>query len=194
MGDLNIENNSNKGNLIIISAPSGAGKTTLCNAVREKFPDIMYSISYTTRSPRAGEQNEVDYFFVTKEEFKEGIKKSIWAEWAEVHGNYYGTSAEFINSSIASGNDILLDIDVQGAIRILENYPESLTFFIMPPSIDILKERLESRGSESKEDLKRRLKNAEEEISKKDLYRHIIINDELTAAIDELVSIIGKYR
>jgi len=159
----------------------------LCNAVRERFPDIIYSISYTTRSPRAGEQNEVDYFFVTNEEFKEGIRKSKWAEWAEVHGNYYGTSAEFINSSIASGNDILLDIDVQGAIRILENYPESLTFFIMPPSIDILKERLESRGSESEEDLNRRLKNAEEEISKKDLYRHIIINDELTAAIGEFV-------
>jgi len=187
-------NNNNKGNLIIISAPSGAGKTTLCNAVRERFPDIIYSISYTTRSPRAGEQNEVDYFFVTNEEFKEGIRKSKWAEWAEVHGNYYGTSAEFINSSIASGNDILLDIDVQGAIRILENYPESLTFFIMPPSIDILKERLESRGSESEEDLNRRLKNAEEEISKKDLYRHIIINDELTAAIGEFVSIIKKYR
>jgi guanylate kinase len=184
----------NKGNLIIISAPSGAGKTTLCNAVLEKFPDIVYSISHTTRSPRKGEQNETDYYFITKQEFKEGIREKKWAEWAKVHGNYYGTSAEFINSRIDSGNDILLDIDVQGASRILEKYPETLTFFIMPPSLDILKERLEARGSESKEDIDRRIKNAAEEINKKNIYMHLIINDKLQVAVDELVSIVEKNR
>jgi len=185
--------NFNRGSLFIISAPSGAGKTTLTKAVLDRFIDILYSVSYTTRELRSGEQDGVDYYFTTKENFKEGINNGKWAEWAEVHGNYYGTSAEFIDNNLAAGRDILLDIDVQGTFQILERYPDSITIFIMPPSFEILKERLESRGTDSKAVIEKRLENAQKEMAKKDLYRHVIVNDQLPDAVAELISIIEQY-
>ena len=182
------------GNLFIISAPSGAGKTTICRAVLDRIPDMLYSISYTTRKPRKGEQNGIDYYFITKDDFKNRIKNAKWAEWAEVYGNYYGTSSEFIDTSLASGRDILLDIDFQGTLQILDRYHSSITIFIMPPSLDILKLRLESRGTDSKHIILKRINAAEKEIKNKDFYRHVIINDKLSDALDDLISIIEKYR
>ena len=182
------------GHLFIISAPSGAGKTTIAKAVLQKFRDMCYSISYTTRKPRAEERDGVDYHFVSKQDFKNGIKKARWAEWAEVYGNYYGTSAEFIEEKLLSGCDILLDIDVQGTIQILKHHPDSVTVFILPPSINALRKRLEMRGSDSQAVIEKRLINAKKEMAQKKIYRHIIVNDELSAAIDEICAIFNKYR
>ncbi len=183
-----------RGHLFIISAPSGAGKTTLAKAVLQQFTDMLYSISYTTRKPRAEERDGVDYHFVSKQDFKKGIKKGRWAEWAEVYGNYYGTSAEFIEKSLSSGCDILLDIDVQGTLQILKHYPDSVTIFILPPSMNALRKRLEMRGSDSKAVIEKRLVNAKKEMAQKKMYRHIIVNDKLSAAIEELSAIFKKYR
>ena len=183
-----------QGHLFILSAPSGTGKTTLARAVLDRFSDMLYSVSYTTREPRNGEENGVDYCFISKDLFKKNIKAGKWAEWAQVHGNYYGTSAEFIDTGLASGRNILLDIDVQGTIQLLKRYPDSITIFIMPPSVDALRERLELRGTDSRADIERRLVNAKKEMAQKDLYRHVIINDRLPKAVAELVSIIEKYR
>jgi len=183
-----------RGHLFIISAPSGAGKTTLVKAVLKQFKDMRYSISYTTRKPRAEERDSVDYHFVSKQDFKKGIKKGRWAEWAEVYGNYYGTSAEFIEKSLSSGRDILLDIDVQGTLQILKHYPDSVTIFILPPSMDDLRKRLEIRGSDSQAVIEKRLVNASKEMDQKELYHHIIVNDKLPEAIKELSAIFKKYR
>lgn len=193
-GSNSIEMNNCKGRLFILSAPSGAGKTTLARAVLNRFADMLYSVSYTTREPRNGEQDGLDYHFIQRDLFKKYIKEGKWAEWAEVHGNYYGTSAQFLDKSLAAGDDILLDIDVQGTIQLLKRYPDSITIFIMPPSLDMLRRRLELRGTDSKAVIARRLINAEKEMARQDLYRHVIINDQLPEAVSELISIIEKYR
>jgi len=182
------------GNLFIITAPSGAGKTTLCRAVLDRIPDMLYSVSYTTRKPRKGEQNGIDYCFITEDDFKNRIKNGKWAEWAKVYGNYYGTSSEFIDKGLASGSDILLDIDFQGTLQILDKYHDSITVFIMPPSLDVLKLRLESRGTDSKHVISRRIEVANKEMENKDFYRHVVINDNLSVAVADLISIIEKYR
>jgi len=195
---MNMENDnaadSGKGRLFILSAPSGAGKTTLCSALMEHFKDMLYSVSYTTRNPRKGEINGVDYHFISKDDFAEKIREGKWAEWAEVHGNYYGTSALFLNDALASGKNVLLDIDVEGAMQILKRYPDSITIFIMPPTPEILRMRIESRGADSREVIEKRLKNAEKEMAQRDLYRYVIVNDNLMAAVAEIVSIVDMYR
>jgi guanylate kinase len=183
-----------RGHLFIISAPSGAGKTTLVKAVLQQFRDMLYSISYTTRKPRAEERDGIDYHFISKQDFKKGINKGRWAEWAEVYGNYYGTSVEFIEKSLSSGCDILLDIDVQGTLQILKHYPDSVTIFILPPSMNALRKRLEVRGSDSQAVIEKRLLNARKEMTQKKMYRHIIVNDVLSEAIKELSAIFKKYR
>ena len=182
------------GVLFIISAPSGAGKSTLCRAVLNRFSDLIYSVSYTTRSQRGGEQNGVDYHFISKDEFEEGIAQGRWAEWAEVHDHYYGTCADFLDRELNAGRDILLDIDIQGTGQIMQRYPDGVTIFIMPPSLETLKSRLLSRGTDSPEVIAVRLKNAQEEIAQKDVYRHIITNDRLTDAVAELIVIFERYR
>ena len=182
------------GVLFIISAPSGAGKSTLCRAVLNHFPDLVYSVSFTTRPPRGREQNGVDYYFISQDEFKKGIVRDRWAEWAEVHGHYYGTSADFLNKALSNGQDILLDIDIQGAGRILQRYPDGVTIFIMPPSLETLKSRLKSRGTDSPEVIAVRLKNAREEMAQRNFYRHIITNERLSDAVAELIAIFEKYR
>jgi len=185
--------NDGRGRLFIVSGPSGTGKTTLCSAVLNRFPNMLYSVSYTTRKPRNGEQSGIDYHFIKKKDFKDKIKSGKWAEWAEVHGNYYGTSAQLLDKGLDSGRDIILDIDVQGTIRLLERYPESVTVFIMPPSIGELKSRLELRNTDSSEVISRRLENAKIEMAKKDLYLHVIINDQLPDAIGQLIAVIEKF-
>lgn len=182
------------GHLFILSAPSGAGKTTLRQAALNHFPDLIFSVSYTTRQARTGERVGTDYNFIDKPEFERGIAEGRWAEWAMVHGNYYGTSAEFLNQNLATGNDVLLEIDVQGTRKLLRHYPQSVTIFITPPSLAVLKKRLESRGTDSAQTIALRLANAKIEILQKDLYRYVIINDQLDDAIAELVAIIEKHR
>ena len=182
------------GHLFILSAPSGAGKTTLRRALLKQISDLLYSISYTTREPRKGERDGNDYFFISVAEFEKGIAEDRWAEWASVHGNYYGTSAEFLDNSLTAGKDVLLDIDVQGAGKLIKRYPDSISIFITPPSIEVLKERLQSRASDSKAAIRLRLKNAETEMAQKKMYRHIIINDQLGDAVAELTSLINQYK
>ena len=183
-----------RGHLFILAAPSGAGKTTLCKAILNRYRDMLYSVSYTTRAPRPGEVNGVDYYFISKEKFIKDIENNKWAEWAQVHGNFYGTPAEFLNKSLSKGQDVLLDIDIQGTVQVLDRYADTITFFILPPSLEILKKRLESRGTDSADTISARLVNAKEEISKKNLYHHVIVNDQLSSAVSELLSIIAKYR
>jgi len=182
------------GHLFVVSAPSGAGKTTLCKALRSVYTDIQYSVSHTTRKPRQGEKEGVDYFFIDTETFLDMRQRDCWAEWADVHGHYYGTSAENLDQALSDGFDILLDIDVQGAIQILERYPQAVTIFIMAPSLDMLKQRLSKRGTEDPQTIEKRLRNAEKEIARKSMYRHVIVNDELSTAIDTFIHIVGKYR
>jgi len=182
------------GLLFILSAPSGAGKSTLCRAVLDHFPDISYSISYTTRQPRKGEQDGVDYYFIAKDEFENGIGRGRWAEWAEVHDNYYGTSADLLDRGLNGGQDILLDIDVQGMGQIVARYPAGITIFIMPPSLEILRSRLQTRGTDSPEVIAVRLRNAQKEMAQKNRYRHVIVNDQLADATAELIGIFEKYR
>jgi len=186
--------NDGRGRLFIVSGPSGTGKTTLCSAVLNRFPDMLYSVSYTTRKPRNGEQSGIDYHFIKKKDFKDKIEDGKWAEWAEVHGNYYGTSAELLDKELDSGRDIILDIDVQGTIRLLERYSESVTIFVMPPSIEELKRRLKLRDTDSSEVISKRLENAKIEMAKKDLYLHVIVNDQLHEAIGQLIAVIENYR
>ena len=183
-----------RGKLFIVSAPSGAGKTTLCRAVREHFPDMLYSVSHTTRAPRAGEKDGVDYFFIATARFKKKIEQGAWAEWAKVHDHYYGTAHRFLQDGLSAGRDILLDIDVQGTRQMIEHYPDSITIFIMPPSVGVLKNRLEKRGTDSPAVIAKRLANAQAEMEKKDRYRYVIVNDCLPAAVDRLLSIINACR
>ena len=182
------------GLLFILSAPSGAGKSTLCRAVRQHFSDLLYSISYTTRAPRKGEHEGVDYHFISREAFENRIAGNQWAEWAMVHGNYYGTDADLLDRGLGQGRDFLLDIDVQGTRRILTRYPNAITLFIMPPSPEVLRRRLEKRGTDSPEQIAVRMENARHEMSCKDWYRHVIINDQLAVATTELIDIIASYR
>lgn len=185
--------NDKKGVLFVLSAPSGAGKSTLIKVLMQNIPDLMFSVSHTTRAPRAGESHGRDYFFVDKNEFEAMIKNGRLAEWARVHDNYYGTSKDFIDENLASGVGIILDIDVQGKEQIEKVFPDSVSIFIMPPSMDILRQRLEGRGTETPESLAKRLKNAEAEVLKKDGYRHIIVNDDLDAASEEITQLVAGY-
>lgn len=183
-----------KGCLFILSAPSGAGKTTLCQAILRYFPDMQYSISHTTRMPRPGETPGIDYHFISQDRFLQLIESGEWAEWAQVHGNYYGTSARFLNQELGAGKDILLDIDVQGMLKILSLYPSSITVFIRPPSLEILKERLESRGADRPDIIETRMINAKKEMAEAHRYRHVIVNDDLELATRELILLIASYR
>ena len=176
----------NRGKLYVVSAPSGAGKTTLIKKVLNRFNTLSYSVSHTTRAPRNNEQQGLDYFFISQEEFEEKISKDYWLEWAKVHGNYYGTSKDFIKTSLDQGKNLILDIDVQGTSQILQSGLEMVTIFIMPPAIEILSQRLENRGSDSKKVIDKRIENAKIEIAQKHMYQYVVINDDLNKAIEEL--------
>jgi guanylate kinase len=183
-----------RGRLFIVSAPSGAGKTTLCQAILQHFPDMIYSVSHTTRPPRSGETPGIDYHYISQDEFLEMIASDRWAEWAEVHGNYYGTSADFLNRSLEAGKDILLDIDVQGMQKIIHRYSDGITIFIQPPSLETLRIRLELRGADRPDIIETRMNNAIQEMAEAHRYRHIIVNDNLETAIQELIRLITGYR
>ncbi len=181
-----------KGSLFLVSAPSGAGKTTLIKYVLERFKTLNYSVSHTTRDPRANEQHGKDYFFISSDEFKEKIDQNHWLEWAKVHDNYYGTSKVVIQQSLEKGENILLDIDVQGAKQIMSSNDDIISIFIMPPSFEELTHRLTSRGTDTDIVIKKRLENAKIEMAQKKLYQHIIINDDLDTAVKELCTIFDE--
>ncbi len=178
----------------IVSAPSGAGKTTLCRKAVDFFPDLRHSISYTTRRPREGERNGVDYWFVDEARFRSMAERGEFIEYAEVHGRLYGTSGRDLEGLLSKGLNVILDIDVQGAERIRKRLPEGVYIFIVPPSIEACEERLKKRSKDSPEEIKRRLDVAVEEIKRASGYDYIIINDDLEKAFDELKSIITAEK
>ncbi|MFW6333824.1 MAG: guanylate kinase [Desulfosalsimonas sp.] len=182
------------GRLFILSAPSGTGKTTLCRRILSAFPDMKYSVSYTTRPPRNGEADGKDYHFISRQDFEQMIRENRWAEWAKVHENYYGTSADLLEKELYAGNDVLLDIDVNGARQIIRRFPESVPVFIMPPSMGELCRRPKKRDSDRPEVIEKRLRAAQEEMACRNEYRHVIVNDDLEETVEKLASLIEEYR
>jgi guanylate kinase len=154
---------------------------------------MLYSVSYTSRNPRKSELDGIDYYFIDTDEFMRRIDARRWAEWALVHGNYYGTSADFLDEGLRAGKDILLDLDVQGTRQILERYTECVAIFIRPPSLEALRQRLKNRGTDSAETIAIRLGSAKKEMAQQDLYHHVIVNDQLAVALKELISVIEGY-
>jgi len=181
--------NSKEGLFIVVSAPSGAGKTSICKGVLKMLPNVRYSVSYTTRSPRPGEENGKDYYFIHESEFRERIDEGEFAEWTENYGYLYGTSGKTMRDFLEKGYDLILDTDPYGAKGLKENYPGGIFVFVLPPSIGELKVRLRQRGFEKEEAVERRFKKAMDEIKEIVWYNYIIINDSLDSAIDNLRSI-----
>jgi len=182
------------GNVFIVTAPSGAGKTTLVLALLAADPQIQLSVSYTTRSPRDGEENGKDYHFIDRRIFEAMIRRGEFLECAEVHGNYYGTSHQWIKGVLNQDKDILLEIDWQGAQQIRKIFPDSVGIFILPPSKQILEQRLNKRGKDSPESIVRRLANAREEISHVDEFDYVIINALIDEAVRDIISIVRAKR
>ncbi len=174
------------GLIVIISAPSGAGKTTLCKRLAERNRALLFSVSYTTRGCRDGEKEGRDYFFISREDFLKKRQADFFAEWAEVHGDLYGTSREALDKAIRQGRDIVLTIDVQGASQIKKNYPDAVSIFIHPPTPEDLKKRLEERRTESEAAIFMRLARAKEEIEESAGFDYQIINRKLEEAVGEL--------
>lgn len=183
-----------RGTLVVVSAPSGAGKTTLCREVRSLIPDLTYSVSYTTRAPRPGEAEDKDFYFVSAAAFKAMVERNEFAEWAIVHDNYYGTAARPLEQALAAGLDILLDIDTQGARQLRTRYPEAISIFIAAPSLQLLEERLRERKSDAPREIAGRMTRAREEIAAWREYNYLIINRDLKEAVDQLASIIQAER
>jgi guanylate kinase len=182
------------GNLIIVSAPSGAGKTTLVNAVLGRLPRLKPSVSYTSRARRAGEVDSVHYHFVTPVEFTAMIERGEFLEWAQVHGNFYGTSRLYVEKLLAAGEDVILTIDVQGATQTRRIFPGASSVFILPPSFQSMLARLNERGANSGADLELRIQNALDEIAQCEQFDYVVINDELETAVTELAAIILAER
>lgn len=185
---------SRRGTLFVVSAPSGAGKTTLCREVRARVSDLAYSISFTTRAPRPAEASGSDFHFVSVEEFRARRDRGEFAEWAQVHGNYYATSAAAIDTALADGRDVLLDIDTQGATQLRARYPEAVLVFIVAPSLAELETRLHERGADGEGEIDRRLRRAREEISLWKQYDYLIVNRDVKEAVGELTAIIAAER
>jgi len=178
----------------MVAAPSGAGKSTLVNALLAQEPMIKLSISTTTRAPRPGEQHGREYFFTTPEDFLKRAEAGEYLEWAEVHGNYYGTSRIFVEEQMRAGTDILLEIDWQGARQVKKQFPQALGIFILPPSIAALEERLHKRGQDEPHVITRRLLAAGGEIAHAPEFEYVIINEEFPVALSELSAIVRSAR
>jgi guanylate kinase len=181
-------------NVYIISAPSGSGKSTLVDEVRKLVPDLDFSISYTTRPPRGNERNGVEYFFVSREEFNGMVERGEFLEYAEVFGNCYGTAKRFLEEAQRKGNDLLLDIDVQGAAQIKRKIPEAVSIFILPPDRNTLEARLRHRSLDAEHVIQRRLVTASREIEKYREYDYILINDRLEDSVEALKAILISER
>jgi guanylate kinase len=179
-----------KGFLLIVSGPAGTGKGTVCKELLERNKDIVYSISATTRKPRVGEMDGVNYFFIDDEEFKNKINNNEFLEHAYVHTNYYGTPKEFVMDQVDKGEIVLLEIDVQGALQIKKNYPEAVFVFLLPPTMEELKNRIVKRGTETPEDINRRFENAFKELDFVGEYDYFVVNEKIEDAISDIESII----
>lgn len=182
------------GNLYIVAAPSGAGKTTLVRRLLAEDSAIRLSISYTTRAPRTGEENGREYHFVDIATFKTMIAQGDFLEWAEVHGNFYGTSKSWISSEMAAGRDVLLEIDWQGAQQVRQHFPQAIGVFILPPSLEVLAQRLRGRGTDAEEVIARRLAAAGEEMRHVGEFDYVIINDDLEQALADLLAVSRATR
>lgn len=191
---LNDSKHINHGKIFVISAPSGAGKTTLVGKLKERFPLLAESVSCTTRNPRGHEVDGVDYFFLSKDEFFAKREAGLFAEWAEVHGNFYGTPLDFLQKQLDSGKDIICDIDYQGAINIKKAFPkEAVLILVLPPSMEELESRLRLRATDNPEVIKTRLHNAKNEILHYPHFDFVVVNNELTVAIAQMTAIISAH-
>ncbi|WP_036621585.1 guanylate kinase [Paenibacillus alvei] len=179
-----------KGLLIVLSGPSGVGKGTVCKALLKKTNDLTYSVSATTREPRAGEVDGVNYFFKSREEFMQMIEEDRLLEYAEYVGNYYGTPCDFVEQTLAEGRDVILEIEVQGAMKVKEKFPNGIFIFLLPPSLDELKDRIRGRGTEQEHVIDSRMNVAVEEIALMENYDYAVVNDEIDLACKRIESII----
>lgn len=182
------------GLLVVLSGPSGTGKGSIRRGLRKIRPDIIYGVSVTTRKPRAGEVDGESYFFVDEEEFFRKVRAGELVEWAKVYDNYYGTPREPMESQLAAGQDIILEKDIQGALALKERYPEAVYVFILPPSFEELRRRVERRGTESAEERVRRMASASWELRHIGRYDYVIVNDNLEKAVRQLVAVIEAEK
>jgi guanylate kinase len=180
-----------KGLLFVFSAPSGAGKSTLIDRIRHRFPEMLYSISCTTRAPRKGESEGIHYYFLDKDTFQGLIEKGGFLEWKEVHGNLYGTPTGPVTAALNSGQSMILDIDVQGAAEVLLRFKDAVGIIISAPNAQVLEQRLRNRGTESEESIHTRLKNAAREMQQAHLFHYRVVNDDLDRATQEIAEIIA---
>jgi len=183
---------NSRGFLLVITAPSGTGKTTIYRDILARHPEISFSVSYTTREKRSGEVNGEDYFFISREKFLHMIRQNRFLEWAEVHDELKGTEKRQVADFLKRGKVCLLDVDVQGALSIMKNYPDAVTVFIQPPSLDELEKRLRKRGTESEEKLRLRLLNAKKELEYAPLFQYIVVNDRVENAVKRIEQIIQE--
>ena len=183
-----------RGQLFVLSGASGAGKSTLRERIRKRFPELWYSVSCTTRAPRAGEIDGEDYSFISTDSFLATVKARGFLEWAEVHGHYYGTPWEQVVSSLENGRDVLLEIDVQGARQVKIHLPQACFIFVLPPDVETLKKRLRRRGTEDESEMKTRLDRATREMAEAPWFDYLVINDDLERASEELGAVITASR
>lgn len=181
-----------RGAIIAVSAPSGTGKTTIVKHILETFPEIVFSVSATTRKKRSNETNGVEYFFITEDEFKQKIENNEFIEWERFYDYYYGTFKNYIDENINNGKPVLLELDVKGALTLKSIYPDAELIYILPPSFDELVKRLKNRNTEKEEDFQKRIERAKMELSLKDKFDHFIFNEDLDKAFEETKSLIKK--
>ncbi len=183
-----------KGLLIVISGPSGVGKGTICRELFSKYDDIVYSVSTTTRKPRPGEVEGKHYFFTTEEEFQKLIAQNAFLEWAKVYDNYYGTPRQYVEEILQAGKDCILEIDIQGALQVKQKIPEGIFIFVVPPSLQELTRRITCRGTEDPSEIEKRMSQVSEEMSHLKDYDYIVVNDEVTSAVEKIRAIIVAER
>ncbi|MBQ2696904.1 MAG: guanylate kinase [Clostridia bacterium] len=184
----------NKGLLLVVSGPSGAGKGTVCKALMEQHPEVCMSVSATTRKPRPGEADGVNYYFLEEEQFRSMIENHEFIEWACFCQNYYGTPRKKVEELLEAGKDVILEIEVQGAIQVKSKFPEAVFIFVMPPSMEELEKRLTGRGTEAPEVVAERLETARWECSNIEKYNYILINDEVSLAAERFAAIIQTEK
>lgn len=183
---------NNKGKIFVFTAPSGAGKTSIAKRILEDYPEFVFSISATTRAKRDNEVDGKDYFFLTEKDFLKRLDNDEFVEWEKFYDYYYGTLKSFINDNLNQGKSLVLDVDVKGAVNIINSYKEAISFFIMPPNKEVLKERLIRRNTETEEDLKKRVDRANMELTYSDKFHYQILNKDLNSAVAEVKNIINK--